>query len=1341
MRKWIARLALTLIAPAIALFLAAAPGPASADFSVLDMKNSLVQFLLRQIGTPGAFEVTAGEVTEPEPGVTALNDVRIADGDGVWLTVRQVSFSWTPSALLSGRVEIDFLRISGLRMTRLSGDPELEGGELAENPPSEGFSWPRSPIPLAVKSVELRDAYLSDKVLPQAIAFDADGAVTDEGDAQVLKLAVRRTDGVSGRIGLSYDRRFGANTLALKLEAEEAAGGLVATAAGLPEGSASRVSLSAEGPPTDWKATLSASSDRVFALTGGASISYEGPIAADVDLRLEAGESLDPALRRALSPDARLVGRLSEGGDGVIRIEEAFLRAADLDLRIDGRYGRNDGALDFVLAGEARRGLSDLANGAAFERVSIDGRLKGLLERFDLTGEAAIASLTSGPVDLGAATLQIALAKDEERVDLQLDGQASRLRVDRLGPEVFGEARLAFDGALAGGQFSIKDARLESNLIRASASGGADLNGERFDVSYAVEANDLAPALAAYGLDGAGAARIEGGVAGPFADLAAKGEARVAALRVDGEALGDAVLTHDLSIAEATSGGVRFSLEGGVIGPAKASLTLRSDDEGLTLSDISAEALGATLRGNAEIDGETGLATARLALDAPDLRPLGRTLDQPLSGGIGGDLIAEPREGRQAVAIDLAADRLSLDARRFASGPVRVTLDDVESGQGLDAGLRWRLARIDGAKIGSASLYAKGALDAFEFDAAATLKESADPLAASLKGGYRREGDGAALRLDVARAAFGEGEKADVYALAEPLLVSLREGAASFEKLAVSLPRGGAIEARLAHAGEDGVALDASVDGLDLGVIGKRFDAPVSGGSLDASLALDTRPGRASGTLRAKAAGLKVAGANQPIDAAITGDWDGMRAALAVDAAAKGGARPLAVTLQTPLRAAPGGGIEAPKDEPIEGSVSWSGDIGDFWPLVPAPDHLVTGRAEIDLKIGGVLGAPKVSGRIALDGGRYENLAFGTILENVTVRSQIEDGSNIRLDLDARAGQGGATADVSLDLAAEGGPRIAARSRLRGALLARSDDLTATLSGEIAADGPLAAPKISGRLQIDEAEVRLITPAGAEIADLGPVRPAGAPEPTKADREAARLAARGPELDLTIDGPRKIFTRGRGLDAEWRAALTVAGYAASPIVTGTIEKLRGRLDLLGRRFDLTRGEVVFSGAEPPDPSLDLVFTREANDVEGRVEISGNASEPKLAFASTPALPEQEVLPRVLFGRAKQSLSAAEAAQLASGVATLMSGEAGLLDRARSLTGLDVLDYGETRGGGDAVTAGRYVGEGVFVGAKQPLDGKGGSAVVEIEVFEGISIDAEVGRDQGSSAGATWKFDF
>ena len=142
-----------------------------------------------------------------------------------------------------------------------------------------------------------------------------------------------------------------------------------------------------------------------------------------------------------------------------------------------------------------------------------------------------------------------------------------------------------------------------------------------------------------------------------------------------------------------------------------------------------------------------------------------------------------------------------------------------------------------------------------------------------------------------------------------------------------------------------------------------------------------------------------------------------------------------------------------------------------------------------------------------------------------------------------------------------------------------------------------------------------------------------------------------------------------------------------------------------RKSEQTRGRIIFQPGEKIDPLVDIEFQRESADITGLVIVDGRASKPRLRFSSKPAVPEEEVLPRVLFGRSKQSLSASEAVQLASWIATLASGEAGVLDRARETLGVDVLRFesdpsGESASG--SLSVGRYVTEDIYLGARQSL---------------------------------------
>jgi translocation and assembly module TamB len=109
----------------------------------------------------------------------------------------------------------------------------------------------------------------------------------------------------------------------------------------------------------------------------------------------------------------------------------------------------------------------------------------------------------------------------------------------------------------------------------------------------------------------------------------------------------------------------------------------------------------------------------------------------------------------------------------------------------------------------------------------------------------------------------------------------------------------------------------------------------------------------------------------------------------------------------------------------------------------------------------------------------------------------------------------------------------------------------------------------------------------------------------------------------------------------------------------------------------------------------------------------------------------------------------EAAQLAMALDTLASGESmseDALSYVRNLLGLDVLtiEAGEEEGEGPALGVGRYVADGVYVGARQGVAEDSAAGTVEIEVLPGLAIESEVGEGAEGATGALglrWKWDY
>jgi translocation and assembly module TamB len=247
-------------------------------------------------------------------------------------------------------------------------------------------------------------------------------------------------------------------------------------------------------------------------------------------------------------------------------------------------------------------------------------------------------------------------------------------------------------------------------------------------------------------------------------------------------------------------------------------------------------------------------------------------------------------------------------------------------------------------------------------------------------------------------------------------------------------------------------------------------------------------------------------------------------------------------------------------------------------------------------------------------------------------------------------------------------------------------------------------------------------------------------------------------LDIKIDMPGNIFVRGHGLDSEWRGKLSITGTSAAPAISGQLEQIRGSVDLLSKTFTLTRGAITFDGSDKLDPVLDIVAEASAADITAQVNINGYASAPKITLTSTPVVPQDEILSRVLFNNGVNQITAGQGLQLAAAAATLAGGGPGVLDRLRGGLGLDFFRLGSgptgaTTGtlnragtgtsatGGTALSAGKYIAPGVSIGVSQGISPPTSKVTVEIEVRPHLTVGGEAGQSGSTGIGLNYNYDY
>jgi translocation and assembly module TamB len=303
----------------------------------------------------------------------------------------------------------------------------------------------------------------------------------------------------------------------------------------------------------------------------------------------------------------------------------------------------------------------------------------------------------------------------------------------------------------------------------------------------------------------------------------------------------------------------------------------------------------------------------------------------------------------------------------------------------------------------------------------------------------------------------------------------------------------------------------------------------------------------------------------------------------------------------------------------------------------------------------------------------------------------------------------------------------------------------------------LSALKVTAPLAIDRAEINLPNSLPPSVVVLqvveinGRKRPGGEPQATPPTTFPVIL-----DITVRLSGP--VLVQGHGLDSQWRGHLNITGTTSAPKIAGTLIANRGSYTLLGKSFRLTRGTITFDGTTRIDPVLDIVAEANAADITADVAISGTASAPTVTLSSTPPLPRDEILARVLFGTGVRQMTAGQGLELAQAAAAMAGGGPGLLDRLRGGLGLDWLRLGQGPAGAassilnpsvvtpattstTAVSAGKYIAPGVSVGVTQGVSPPTSKVTVEVDLGHHVTVDTEAGQNIGTGIGLNYNYDY
>jgi translocation and assembly module TamB len=1256
------------------------------------------------------------------PAAVDLSRLELSDDRGVWLSAERISLRWSPLALFARHVQVDSLQVARLHIERAPITKPDSG-------PRGTISIPHTDLThLSVDTLELGPELAG---APTSLVLQGSAHLLSLQDATATVMA-QRTGGVGD---YELHLQFNAARMDATLKLREPANGPLENLLKLPGLGELSVFARVSGPRAAEQIQLTIDAGPLRARAQG-SVNL---VAASADLSYSLNApAMTPSPGFAwqrVALQGRWRGTLSTPtADGHLEAEQLAipggtqLAALRANLTASGGMLTARAVVDgLTIPGPQPKLLQDapLTIDASMH-LNADTRpleLEATHRLFALRAHAVTAGKQSAQIDLrlpnltplaaiggevvrGDATIKAQLTRNSGTTGLTADVDAGIDGGTAIWAGVLrgGRSRLQLAAALSDQNLTIDRLLLTGPGVSLSLNGSSTLPAaEQLNARWELKLSDLTKVSPTLG----GTLNLSGKINGPRNALSAAAD-----------------LTATLSIRGSQSGTVFASVHAdGLPSAPRGTVEAHGEVDGAPLLlNVSLErASGNTVHAviqhadwkSAHIDGDlqggADVAQARgtVHLHMTQLGDLDRLLDTPIQGSVAGSLALTPVGSRSHAQIqfdahDVKAGDIAADAQLTAAG----TFDALSVQVGVQS-----------PSLGSepASLTSKALLNL-------TAHE---------------------LHLDSAEAKY-HGQEVQ---LLSPATLSFADG------LSIAGLKLGAQHALLDVDGRISPTLDvrASLRQLKPELINAFVPGLLANGTIQADAQVQGTVAAPLGHLHLEAIGMRSASdAARDLPAAdihAGAELMGNTALLDVKLTA-GSTSQLTLSGHTPLA------IDGALNLKLAGNL----DVGLFNPLLEANGRHVTGELTVDTTVTGAASAPEIGGTIRLAKGSMRDYSQGVNLSDITAEIEGNHGLLRIVSMTARAAPGSVSLTGTVGVLQKGIP-VDVKLTAKNAQPITNNIVTANLGADLHMTGTARGRlDIAGAIKVNRADVEIPSGLPPNVAVLDVRRPGQAP---RVPSEKPLIIG----LDVSVQAPRQILVKGRGLDAELGGQIRVRGTTDAPLVTGSFDLLRGTFALASSNLTFSTGSVTFNGAglkNKIDPTLDFTAQTQMSDGTATVRITGLADAPKIELSSTPDMPQDEILARLLFGVSASQLTALQVVQIGAALATLSGGGGGLnpvakIQKALGLDRLTVAGGSNTTTPGTANTgatieAGRYVSSRVFVAVKESTTGTSQLAV-DVDLSKHLKLQTRLGNgstttqgttpenDPGSSVGLAYQFEY
>ena len=418
-------------------------------------------------------------------------------------------------------------------------------------------------------------------------------------------------------------------------------------------------------------------------------------------------------------------------------------------------------------------------------------------------------------------------------------------------------------------------------------------------------------------------------------------------------------------------------------------------------------------------------------------------------------------------------------------------------------------------------------------------------------------------------------------------------------------------------------------------------------------------------------------------------------------------------------------------------------------PFLPIPAQ-ATGHLEVNLNLTGTILQPDWHGTAILQKMHFSTPQYGTrtTLDKITFTKQ-KDKTPIVIDGVGRINNKSFTLKGSAILN-DYHPEVIVNIQGKDLIVSQTPEYYIIASPELTFSLKDNKPSLTGHILIPEANINQFK--GSKKTSLSHDVVIINEPPNKPQESESSLHPLNTDIEIILGS--NIKYKGTQLTSEFtgKLRLTQKPYKV-PRLHGEINLVKGKYRFQSKTFTLTYGKLIYAGSTINNPLLDIEAKQTAapfttkktalntQPLELGIKLTGQFSDPKISFFSTPTLPEADIMSYLILGRPQSEATHAQEAiilQALSQLSTLFGHGDDISFNLAERLHLDHIGFVKGKNNGHSsfedtiLTLGKQISSRLYLNYSLGLYDSTNNIALQYKLNKNLSVEAQAGTASSSA---------